>query len=190
MFLFSIDRSRHNMYEPLNILILVSQSSLCEMIIQELPKAKQEKTAQESWFIRWLWRTTGGAALYALAACLVRAVSERCCLLDSSTQTNHTNGGEGKCGPGLLVFGRCCGSSESDMSVDIAERGVGTSGSSNSTSPTVKTIVASFNAWLFADSKVLWAVLVSKIFEEVRTSKMTLCQYDSPLNLYCTDTPR
>jgi len=115
------------MYEPLNILILVSQSSLCEMIIQELPKAKQEKTAQESWFIRWLWRTTGGAALYALAACLVSAVSERCCLLTSSTQTNHTNGGEGKCGPGLLMFGRCCGSSEGDMSVDNAESGVGTS---------------------------------------------------------------
>lgn len=162
------------MYEPLNILILVSQSSLCDMIIQELSKAKQEKTAQESWFTRWLWRTTGGAALYALAACLISAVSQKCCPLSSSTQTNHKNGGEGKCGPGLLVFGRCCNSSESDMSVDNAERGTGTSDSSHSPSHTVKPIVASFNAWLFADSKVLWAVLVSKIFEEVSASKPTL----------------
>lgn len=31
----------------------------------------------------------------------------------------------------------------------------------------VTCIVASFDAWLFADSDVLWAVLVSKIFEQV-----------------------
>lgn len=60
------------------------------------------------------------------------------------------------------------------MSVDNAERGTGTSDSSHSPSHTVKPIVASFNAWLFADSKVLWAVLVSKIFEEVSASKPTL----------------
>lgn len=34
--------------------------------------------------------------------------------------------------------------------------------------PRVTCIFASFDAWLFADSDVLWAVLISEIFQQVR----------------------
>ncbi|CAN0148534.1 unnamed protein product [Ascophyllum nodosum] len=56
------------------------------------------------------------------------------------------------------VSRRCCRSSPpADEESRVGE----------STSGPVVSIVASFDAWLFADSDVLWAVLVSKIFEQV-----------------------
>lgn len=36
------------------------------------------------------------------------------------------------------------------------------------TTPRVTCIVTSFDAWLFADSDVLWAVLISQVFKQVR----------------------
>ena len=160
------DISPHTMYKPLRTCFLGPQSSLCEMIIRKL-ETPPEESVQNLWFIRWLWRTTGGAALYALAACLVTVVSRICRPPASVTETDETDGDKRKGGPRHLTFGRCCSSSKGGVDVDTMERGVETSALSSPASPTVKTIVASFNAWLFADSKVLWAVLVSKIFEEV-----------------------
>ena len=58
------------------------------------------------------------------------------------------------------VLGRCCCSSKKYTAVaDDVERG--------NAPAAVESIVASFDAWLFADSKVLWAVLISKIFDQV-----------------------
>lgn len=41
------------------------------------------------------------------------------------------------------------------------------------TTPRVTCIVTSFDAWLFADSDVLWALLVSQIFKQVSKLKRT-----------------
>lgn len=168
-------------YHPL----LLPQSSLCEMIIQGLEDNNPEHSVQEPWFIRWLWTTTGGAALYALSMGLVTAVSGRCCYSASSieaytlVQGDEKNKYRGNTGVTFPAFGRCCGSSKRDMDMDNAERGIGASASTNSSSPAIKSIVANFDAWLFADSKVLWAVLVSKIFEEV--SRLRICSMGSTL---------
>jgi len=96
---------------------------------------------------------------------LITAISGRCFFSSSSNETYSLP--QGECGVKCLAFGSYCGSSGSDVNNDDEEKGVGTSASSNISSPDVISIIASFDAWLFADSKVLWAVLVSKIFEQV-----------------------
>lgn len=60
---------------------------------------------------------------------------------------------------------RCCRSPTHDDQPNSMEEGRGTT--SNGRPPRVTSVVASFDAWLFADSKVLWAVLISEIFNQV-----------------------
>ena len=122
---------------------LVHQSTLCQMIIEGLKRDSSYPVKQKQWFVRWLWTTTVGSVLYALLA-----VGFRCC--------------------------RCCRSSPSagvSSIPDDVEMGVRRSTFSRGRVPAVNSIVTSFDAWLFADSKVLWAVLVSKIFEQVSRYK-------------------
>lgn len=60
---------------------------------------------------------------------------------------------------------RCCRSPARDDRINDVEDGLG---STSADKPArVTSVVASFDAWLFADSKVLWAVLVSEIFHQV-----------------------
>ncbi|CAM9628063.1 unnamed protein product [Ectocarpus sp. 12 AP-2014] len=60
---------------------------------------------------------------------------------------------------------RCCRSPARDDRVNDVEDGLG---STSAVKPArVTSVVASFDAWLFADSKVLWAVLISEIFCQV-----------------------
>lgn len=162
----------HNAYKHLRrVPLLVPQSSLCEMIIQGLKDSNPEHLVQEPLIVRWLWMTTGGAALYALTVGLITAMSGRCCLpateAHSVVQRDEKNEDQGGGCVAFPVLGKCHGCCKMGIDIDNAERGIGTSASSNDSSPAVKSIIASFDAWLFADSKVLWAVLVSKIFEEV-----------------------
>lgn len=164
---------------------LAPQSSLCEMIIYGLRGNDQELLVQAPWFIIWLWTTTGGAALYALTVGLVTAVSGKG-LLSANRNGGYTHvqgdGTNGDHRDGAAIFsliGRCCGcSAEKGNDADNAEKRVRALPSSNPASPVIKGIVASFNAWLFADSKVLWAVLVSKIFDN---GIQPICYAKSPL---------
>lgn len=60
---------------------------------------------------------------------------------------------------------RCCRSSaRNDQLTDVEKGHVLTSADKPAR---VTSVVASFDAWLFADSKVLWAVLISEIFKQV-----------------------
>ncbi|CAM9533755.1 unnamed protein product, partial [Ectocarpus sp. 8 AP-2014] len=60
---------------------------------------------------------------------------------------------------------RCCRSPARGDRVNDVEDGLGST--SADTPARVTSVVASFDAWLFADSKVLWAVLISEIFHQV-----------------------
>ena len=134
----SSTRSLIFIYTLHRVRTLVHQSTLCQMIIEGLKRDSSYPVRQNQWLVRWLWTTTVGSVFYALA------VGFRCC--------------------------RCCSSSPSAGVFSIAddvERGVRRSTFSRGRVPAVNSIVTSFDAWLFADSKVLWAVLVSKIFEQV-----------------------
>lgn len=113
------------------------------MIIQRLEDSGQK--VQTPWFIRWLWTTTWGAALYALTVGFITAVSGKRCL------SAITNGG----------YKSVLNDEEKDdQDADNVER-------ADTHSPRIISIIARFDAWLFADSKVLWAVLVSKVFDKV-----------------------
>lgn len=64
------------------------------------------------------------------------------------------------------VHCRCCRSPARDDPVNDVEKELG---STSANKPArVTSVVASFDAWLFADSNVLWAVLISEIFHQVR----------------------
>lgn len=63
------------------------------------------------------------------------------------------------------VLCRCCRSPAHDDQLNNVEKGLGPISADKPTS--VTSVVASFDAWLFADSKVLWAVLISEIFNHV-----------------------
>ena len=59
----------------------------------------------------------------------------------------------------------CCLSPSRDDPLSNAEQGGGPASSEKP--QRVTSVVASFDAWLYADSKVLWAVLISEIFNQV-----------------------
>ena len=59
---------------------------------------------------------------------------------------------------------RCCISpAQDDQLIDAEEA----RRSAVTPRPSVTSVVASFDAWLYADSKALWAVLISNIFYQV-----------------------
>lgn len=60
---------------------------------------------------------------------------------------------------------RCCRSSAHDDQINNVEEGLGPTSADKPAR--VTSVVACFDAWLFADSKVLWAVLISEIFHQV-----------------------
>ncbi|CAM9693883.1 unnamed protein product, partial [Laminaria digitata] len=63
------------------------------------------------------------------------------------------------------VLCRCCRSPAHDDQLNNVEKGLGPISADKPAC--VTSVVASFDAWLFADSKVLWAVLISEIFNQV-----------------------
>lgn len=61
------------------------------------------------------------------------------------------------------------------------------------TEPKLTCIFASFDAWLFADSDVLWAVLISEIFKQARASLgvgVDSCVCSGVLDVRATETRR
>eukprot|EP00903_Cladosiphon_okamuranus_P022759 g20951.t1 len=100
-------------------------------------RKEHEKPSAGPCLVRWLWSTSGGAVLYALVAGLVSAIFCRC--WDPSEQTT----------PPKTPPANQPGNVEEGLK------------------PHVHVIIACFDAWLFADSEALWAVLIKEIFTQV-----------------------
>ena len=127
------------------------QSTLLEFILTRLAVSGNHTTSRRQWFVRWLWTTAVGSVVYALSAGFLAVATCLWCRGPRAETTRDAKTGEQRAG---------------DIETGREQR----------TKPDdVTCVVATFNAWLFADSDALWAVLISEIFNQVGCCAASNC---------------
>lgn len=123
------------------------QSTLLEFILTSLAISGNPTISRGQWLVQWLCTTAVGAAVYAFSTGFLAVLTCVWCRQPLAETTRDTKAGEQR--------------------VSDTETGLGQTCVGKAKPCAVTCVVATFNAWLFADSDALWAVLVSEIFNQV-----------------------